>query len=247
MPSLIHSFLKGEALKSTVVRHHPLDASQIFAITRSEILHQLGSSPGEEAQTPPGDRGLILDPPLVRQVALRHTDLISLEVLDAFFAAQSFQSLIGVLAEGMRQLANFDPAHRIDDCQLVFEFVRGRAVMTAQQARAKQLAAKLEDAHLRIHAGQHCIEELKKASQELRQQLAEDSVDRVDFSRRLETEKADLKARSHDAESKLKRQIRRLKETDGERRFRANMQTGKLEKELSQLRAEHFTSLAVED
>jgi uncharacterized protein YeaO (DUF488 family) len=72
-------------------------------------------------------------------------------------------------------------------------------------------------------------------SEELRQQLAEDSVDWDDFSRRLETEKADLKARSHAAESKLKHEIRSLKETDRERRFRANMQTGKFKQELSQL------------
>jgi hypothetical protein len=112
--SLIHSFLKSESLKFIVACHHPLDASQVFAITRSERLHQLGSRPGEEAQTPPDDGGLILDPPLVRQVALRHTHLLSLEVFDAFFAIQSFQSLIRVLVEGMREPTNFDSAHLSD-------------------------------------------------------------------------------------------------------------------------------------
>jgi hypothetical protein len=108
---LIGTFLKGEPLTSIVARHHRLDASQVFAITRSEILHQLGSKPGEEAQTSLDDGGLILDPPLVRQISLRDTHLLFLEVLDAFFAIQSFQSLIRILAEGMPQLTNFDPAH----------------------------------------------------------------------------------------------------------------------------------------
>jgi hypothetical protein len=132
---LIHSFMNGESLKSIIGRHCPVDVSQEFAITRCGIRHQLGSKPGEAAQTSPDERGLILDPPLVRQIALRHTHLLSLEVFDAFFAIQSFQSLIRVLAEGMRQLANFDTAHLIDCCQLIFEFVRSQAVMTPQQAR----------------------------------------------------------------------------------------------------------------
>jgi hypothetical protein len=68
--SLIHSFLKGESLISIVARPHPGNGSHVFAITRSEIFHQLGSKPGDEAQTPPDDGGFILDPSLVRQVAL---------------------------------------------------------------------------------------------------------------------------------------------------------------------------------
>jgi hypothetical protein len=243
----MHSFLKSEPLKSIVARHHPLGPSQVFAITRSEILHQVGSQPGEEVQTSPDGGGLILDPPLVRQVGLRHTHLLSLGVPKAFFAIQSVQSLIRVLREGMRQLANFDPAHLIDDCELIFEFVPSQAVMTPQQSHAKRRAAELEEVQVRIRAGQRCIEELKKASEELRQQLAEDRLDRDDFSRGLETEKADLKARSSAAENEPKCQIRSLKETGRERRFRANMQTGKLKQDLSQLRAEYFTSLAVED
>jgi hypothetical protein len=109
--SLLHRFLKGRPLKSIVACRHPLEARQVFAKTRSGIPHELGSKPREEAQTSPDDGGLILDPPVVREVALRHMHLISLEVLDAFFAIQSFESLIRVLAEGMRPLANFDPAH----------------------------------------------------------------------------------------------------------------------------------------
>jgi hypothetical protein len=97
-------------------------------------------------------------------------------VLEAFFAIQSFQSLFRVLAEGMRQLANVDPAHLIDNWQLIFEFVRSQAVMTPQQARAKQMAAELEDAQVRVRAGQQRSEELKMASEELTQQLAEDSM-----------------------------------------------------------------------
>jgi hypothetical protein len=105
----------------------------------------------------------------------------------------------------------------------------------------------LQDAQAQIRAGQQCIKEQKNASEELRQQLTEDSVDRDDFARRLETEKAHGKARSRAAESKLKRQICRLKEMDCERRFRAKIQTGKLVQEVSELRTEHFTTLAVED
>jgi hypothetical protein len=37
-----------------------------------------------------------------------------------------------------------------------------------------------------------------------------------------------------------------LKEADREGRFRANIQTGKLKQELSELRAEHFICIAVE-
>jgi hypothetical protein len=43
-------------------------------------------------------------------VALRHAHPLCVDVFDAFFAIQSFQSLIRLLAEGMRELANFDPA-----------------------------------------------------------------------------------------------------------------------------------------
>jgi hypothetical protein len=114
-------------------------------------------------------------------VALRYTQLLSLEVFDAFFAIQSVYSPIRILPEGMRQLANFDPAHLIDCCQLIFEFVRSQAVMTSEQARAKQLTAELEDAQVRIRTGQQGIEQLKKASEQLREQLAEDSVDQDDF------------------------------------------------------------------
>jgi hypothetical protein len=159
-----------------------LHAFQVFAITQSEILHQLGPRTGEETQDPPDHGELILDPPLVRQVALRHTHFLSPEVLDAFFAIQSFQPLIRVLTDEMRQLANFDPAPLIESCQLIFEFVRSQAVMTPQEARAKQPAAELEDAQVRVRAGQQRIEELKRQSEELREQLAEDRVDRDDFS-----------------------------------------------------------------
>jgi hypothetical protein len=68
--SLIHSFLKGELLKSSVAHHHPLDTSPEFSITRSGIFHQLGSRPGGEGQTSPDDGGLILDPLIVRELDL---------------------------------------------------------------------------------------------------------------------------------------------------------------------------------
>jgi hypothetical protein len=100
--SLVHRFLEGKSLKSIVASHHPLDSSQAFAIIQSEIVHHLGSTPGEKVHAFSDDVGLIFDPVLARQVAIRHTHLLSVEVLDGFFGIKSFESFFQVLAEGIR-------------------------------------------------------------------------------------------------------------------------------------------------
>jgi hypothetical protein len=135
--SLVHSFLEGKLLKSIVTSHDPLVTSQAFAIVQSEILHHLGSTPGEKVHAFSDDAGLILNPVLARQVAMRHTHLLSVEVLDAFFGIKSFESFFQVLTEGIRQFAKFDRAHLIEFCRFIFEFVPGHAIITPEQARAR--------------------------------------------------------------------------------------------------------------
>jgi hypothetical protein len=168
-------------------------------------------------------------------------------VFDAFFGIKSFESFLCVLAEGIRQFAKFAPEDMIMFCRFIFEFVRRQAIITPEQARARQLAAELEEAQVRIRAGQQCIDDLKTENEELKRQLAENSSDWDDLSRRYEDEKAGVEARSRVAQGKLKRQIRTLKETEKETRFRVNMQTGKLKQELSELQAEFFRNLPVEN
>jgi hypothetical protein len=52
-----------------------------------------------------------------------------LEALDAFLGINSFEAFFQVLAEGIRQFARFDPAHLIEFCIFMFEFVRTEAVI----------------------------------------------------------------------------------------------------------------------
>jgi hypothetical protein len=135
-------------------------------------------------------------------------------VFDALLRIKWFESFVQVLAEGIRQFANFEPAHLIEFCRFIFEFVRGQEIITPEQAYAKQLAAELEEAQVRIRAGQQCINDLKMASEGLKRQLAEGSFCCDDLSRRFEDEKAGLEARSPVGQGELKRQIRTSKEID---------------------------------
>jgi hypothetical protein len=60
-------------------------------------------------------------------------------------------------------------------------------------------------------------------------------------------EKADLQAKSRVVDGKLKHQIVMLKMIDRERRFRANMKAWKFQCKLSELRAQFFSNIKVED
>jgi hypothetical protein len=109
--SILHCFLKGDSLKSIVAGHSPLDGSQSFLIIQSEIIKHLAFETGQQVAKSSDYCGLILDPVNLRQVAMGHSHLLSLEIFDGLFGVRSLEKLSRVLAEGIRQFAAFEPTH----------------------------------------------------------------------------------------------------------------------------------------
>jgi hypothetical protein len=96
---------------SIVARHSPLDSSQSFLIIQSEIIKDLEFETGQQVAKSSDYPGLILDPVHLRQVAMRHSHLLSFEVFDALIGVKSLEELSRILAEGICQFTALEPTH----------------------------------------------------------------------------------------------------------------------------------------
>jgi hypothetical protein len=229
--SILHCFLKGDSLKLIVASHSPLDSSQSFLIIQFEIIKHMAFETEQQVAKSSDCPGLILDPVHLRQVALRHSHLLSFEVFDALFGVKSLEELSRVVAEGIRQFTAFEPMHLSEWCRFVFELVPARAVITEEHARAGLLAEELEESWDRVRDEKQYIEDLQMANEDLQRRLAEEHLhgDEVclerlereldDLTRRFEDEKAVLQSRSRAVQARLKRQIGVLKKSNDKDNF----------------------------
>jgi hypothetical protein len=189
----------------------------------------------------------VLDPVHLRQVAVRHSHFLSFEAFDALYEVKSLDELSRILAEGIRQFAVFEPAHLNEWCRFVFEFVRAGAVITEEHARDGLWTEELEEAQGRIRDEKQRLEDLQMANEELHRRLAEKHLHRDemclerlerelnDLTWRFDGEKGDLQSRSRAVQSRLKHQIGILKRIKRQKRFRANVQAGRLQGQLIEL------------
>jgi hypothetical protein len=105
---LVHTFLKGKPLKSIIAHHPPLESSQAFTIIQSGILLHLGSQRGPQIRASSNNHSPILNPVLIRQVAMQHSHLSSLEAFDALIEIKTGETFFQIMAEAFRQFASFD-------------------------------------------------------------------------------------------------------------------------------------------
>jgi hypothetical protein len=104
------------------VSHPPLESSQAFIIIQSGIPLHLGSQPGSQIRASSGEHSLILDPVLIRQVAMRHSQLLSSEAFDAHLGIRTGEAFFQILAETFRHFPSFDSTQSILFYKFIFEF-----------------------------------------------------------------------------------------------------------------------------
>jgi hypothetical protein len=127
-----------------------------------------------------------------------------------------------------------------------------------EHTRAGLLAEELEETQGRIRDEKQRLQDPQMANEELHRRLAEEylhgnevHLERLEreldnLTRQFKNEKADLQARSHAIQGRLKSQIGVLKKIDRQRRLRANVQAGRLQRELIELRSEFFSNMDAE-